>query len=98
MPVCVPLAVAVGSDSDLPGMDRTDHISPEVASHGCLRPHVYTRHQVVSESGFAGFACDNCIWTGILPEGKLGPGQVLNAHACLLPTLQVFCTSCHADQ
>jgi len=67
MPMCVPLAVAVWSNSNLPGMDCTDCISPEVASHRSVCPHVYTHHPVLSESGFAGFTFDNCIWTGILP-------------------------------
>ena len=67
VPMCVPLAVAVWSDSNLPGMDCTDCISPEADSHRGVCPHVYTHHPVLSESGIAGFALDNCIWTGILP-------------------------------
>ena len=66
MPMCVPLAVEVWSDSNFPGMDCIDHISPEVASHRCLFPRICTHLPVLSESGFTCSPVDNCIWTDIL--------------------------------
>ena len=64
--VCLQLAVANWSGSHIPGMGRTNNLSPEMECDGSLCSDVCEHSHHLSEDSFLGSVAGGCLCSGIL--------------------------------